>query len=85
MLKKRVAGRTDAVIIRPREAVPIGARATGLPMSLLRIVDPPLAMVQNHIAGCSTDARALALLRKIDQSIVKLRADGTLNRLMTAR
>jgi ABC-type amino acid transport substrate-binding protein len=82
MLKKLVAGRTDAVIVSPREGVAIAARHAGVPVSLLRIADPPIAVVPNHIAVCKSDPSMVDALERINRAIAHLRENGSLDRIM---
>jgi ABC-type amino acid transport substrate-binding protein len=82
MLRKLVAHRTDAVVISPRQGVALAARKAGVPMSALRIADEPLAVVPNHIVACKGNADWAALIERLDQAIVKLRATGRFEALM---
>ena len=82
MLKKLIARRTDAVVISPREGIAIAARSAGVPMSMLRIAEQPLAVVPNHIAVCKGDPALLALLERVNRAIARLKANGTFERIM---
>ncbi len=82
MLKKLVARRTDAAVISPRQGVAIAAARAGVPMSALHVVDQPLAVVPNFIVACKSDPELAELVRTIDKSIVKLRNNGTFERIM---
>lgn len=81
MLRKLAAGRTDAVVISPREGVPLAAQKAGVPMAQLRIAEQPLAVVANHIVVCRNDPALTALFPRIDKAILQLRAAGKLDRL----
>lgn len=81
MLRKLVAGRTDAVVVSPREGVALAAQKAGVPMHQLRIAEQPLAVVANHIVACRTDPALAALLPRIDKAIVQLRAIGKLDKI----
>jgi ABC-type amino acid transport substrate-binding protein len=81
MLRKLIAGRTDAVVISPREGVAMAAQKAGVPMAQLRIAEQPLAVVANHIVACRTDPVLTALLPRIDKAILLLRATGKLDKL----
>jgi ABC-type amino acid transport substrate-binding protein len=80
MLRKLVAGRTDAVVISPREGVVLAAQKAGVPMAQLRIAEQPLAVVANHIVACRNDPGLAALLPRIDKAILQLRASGKLDK-----
>ena len=81
MLRKLVAGRTDAVVISPREGVALAAHKAGVAMAQLRIAEQPLAVVANHIVACRTDPALAALLPRIDKAILQLRSMGKLDKL----
>lgn len=82
MLKKLVAHRTDAAVISPRQGVAMAASRAGIPMSALHVAEQPLAVVPNFIVACKSDPELAALVRTIDKSIVKLRNNGTFERIM---
>jgi ABC-type amino acid transport substrate-binding protein len=81
MLKKLIAGRTDIVILSPREQIPIAARQAGVAMEKLRVEQRVVATLNNHIVACKKDDRYGPILRRIDQSIGKLKAAGEFDRI----
>jgi polar amino acid transport system substrate-binding protein len=82
MLKKLVAGRTDVVILSPREQISIAARQAGIPMSKLRVATKILATLDNHIVACKNDPKLGPVLERINKSIAKLKASGEFDRIM---
>ncbi|MES2299839.1 MAG: transporter substrate-binding domain-containing protein [Pseudomonadota bacterium] len=82
MLKKLVAGRTDVVILSPREQIPVAARQAGIPMNQLRVATKNLATLDNHIVACKNDPRYGPILARVNQSIAKLKASGEFDRIM---
>jgi ABC-type amino acid transport substrate-binding protein len=82
MLLKLLEDRVDVAVISPVEGVSIAARAANIPMSQLSVAKEPLAVVANHIVACKSDPSYGDLLRKLDKSIAKLKANGEIDRIM---
>lgn len=82
MMKKLAAGRTDVVVINPKESVAAAASAAGVANTDLRISAIPLATASNHIVACKTKPEHAELLRKLNTSIARLKKDGTFQAIM---
>jgi polar amino acid transport system substrate-binding protein len=79
-VKTLMAGGVDAIIINPGlGALALAAEKAGVDLAELSALPEPLAMLPNYIAVAKETPGAAELIAKMDASIAKLRADGTLD------